>query len=58
MAKKPKIGKTPMLGNKKDGARPSKKHQVSALLPQNKVGGKGMGRTKRIAKMEKSDMSV
>lgn len=42
------------VGGAKDGARPSKKHQVSALLPQNKVGGA----KKRMAKMEKADMPV
>lgn len=42
-------------GGQKDGARPSKKHQVSALLPQNKMSSALKGRKSRIAKMEKSD---
>lgn len=41
-----------------DGARPSKKGQVSALLPANKVGSKSSSRMKRMAKMEKSDGPV
>lgn len=47
------------VGNMKDGARPSRKGQVSALLPANKVGsGKSAGRMKRMAKMEKADLPV
>lgn len=57
MAKKPKIGKTPILGNKKDGARPSVKHQVSGKTKGTKVNpaSRGQGRMSRIAKMEKMD---
>ena len=52
---KPKIGKTPILGGKKDGARPSPKKQTTALLAANKVNPGS--RKQRIAKMEKSDVS-
>lgn len=57
MAKKVKAPMVPKLGNKKDGARTSKKSQTTALIPQNKMG-KGGGRAKRMAKMEKSDVPV
>lgn len=58
MAKKmsKKMAKLPKMGGK-DGARPSVKKQVPATLAANKVGGKGLGRAGRIAKMEKSDMA-
>lgn len=49
-------GYSAKLGGKPDGARKSKKHQVTAMLPQNKMA-KSM-RQKRIAKMEKADVSV
>ena len=60
MAKKAKLGKTPIVGGKKDGARPSEKGQASALLKANKVNPgsrKQSSRAGRIAKMEKSDMA-
>lgn len=44
------------VGGKRDGARPSKKHQVTALLPQNKMGH--MGRKRRMSKMEAKDGPV
>ena len=50
-----KGGYSAKLGNAKDGARPSKKKQVSALLPQNKVKS---AREQRMRKMEKSDVAV
>ena len=58
MAKKPKIGKTPILGGKKDGARPSVKHQVSGKTKGTTVSTATRGqssRGSRIAKMEKMD---
>lgn len=42
-------------GGSEDGARKSRKGQVSALLPQNSIGG---GRKKRMARMEKRDVAV
>lgn len=60
MAKKAKLGKTPIVGGKKDGARPSPKKQTTALLKANKVnpGSRSQGsRTARIAKMEKADVA-
>lgn len=62
MAKKAKLGKTPIIGGKKDGARPSKKGQVTALLAANKAPklGKADGgsRMKRMRKMEAADGPV
>lgn len=54
--KKPKIGKTPIVGGKDDGARKSVKGQVSAKLPQNRMARQS--RMKRMARMEKSDIPV
>lgn len=51
--------KSQTVGNSKDGARPSKKAQVSGALPANKITPpkpKG-GRMSRIAKMERMDPS-
>lgn len=58
MAKKmnKKMGKLPKMGGK-DGARPSKKGQTTALLKANKAPNMGKA-DKRIAKMEKSDCAV
>lgn len=55
MAKKPKVGKTPILGGKKDGARPSVKHQVSGHTKGNPSKPMQSSRTARIGKMEKMD---
>lgn len=60
MAKKGNKGasmgyKSVSSGGGTDGARPSKKKQVTALLPQNKIAA---GRQKRMAKMEKMDGPV
>lgn len=58
MAKKAKLGKTPTLGNKKDGARPSVKHQVSGKTKGNVVNPasrKQSSRMGRIAKMERAN---
>lgn len=60
MAKKAKLGKTPVVGDSKDGARPSKKKQVPATLKSNKApftGKGGSNRAARIAKMEKTDQA-
>ncbi len=55
-AKAAKMGfKAKTLGGKKDGARPSKKMQVTATLPMNKVKGAAKMRMK---KMEDSDAPV
>lgn len=59
MAKKAKLGKTPTMGNKKDGARPSTKHQVSGKTKGTAVnpGSRMQGRAARVAKMERMDPS-
>ena len=62
MAKMKAKGKLPVIGNKKDGASPSKKGQVTALLAANKAPklGKADGgaRMKRMRKMEAADGPV
>ena len=63
MANKRTKAKGLTIGGKKDGARPSRKMQVSAALPANKPPGmKGTkpmaSRMKRMAKMEASDIPV
>ena len=47
--------KSKTVGDAKDGARPSVKHQVSGKLAANKVGTKG--RAARVSKMESMDPS-
>ncbi len=54
--KKSGKGYSAKIGNKPDGARKSKKVQVTALLPQNKM--EKSSRQKRMAKMEAKDAPV